>query len=69
MVEPIAGEQPRSERETDRFIAELRALGARSPVTRDVDRFLFHPGFPVDVRHNAKIDREELKRWAEEKAS
>jgi hypothetical protein len=27
--------------------------------------FLFHRRFPVDVRHNAKIRREELKRWAE----
>jgi acyl-CoA synthetase (AMP-forming)/AMP-acid ligase II len=30
-----------------------------------VERFLFHPRFPVDVRHNAKIRREELKHWAE----
>jgi len=25
----------------------------------------FHPAFPVDVRHNAKIRREDLKLWAE----
>jgi acyl-CoA synthetase (AMP-forming)/AMP-acid ligase II len=28
---------------------------------------LFHRGFPVDIRHNAKIGRETLARWAEEK--
>lgn len=26
---------------------------------------LFHPAFPVDVRHNAKIHRNQLKAWAE----
>ena len=25
---------------------------------------LFHPGFPVDIRHNAKINREALGAWA-----
>ena len=25
---------------------------------------LFHPGFPVDIRHNAKIFREQLAVWA-----
>jgi olefin beta-lactone synthetase len=25
---------------------------------------LFHPRFPVDIRHNAKIGREQLARWA-----
>ena len=43
---------------------ELIALGAEFPHTRDIRRFLFHPGFPVDVRHNAKIFREKLAVWA-----
>jgi acyl-CoA synthetase (AMP-forming)/AMP-acid ligase II len=30
-----------------------------------VQAVLFHPRFPVDVRHNAKIHRLTLKRWAE----
>jgi hypothetical protein len=25
---------------------------------------LFHPGFPVDIRHNAKIGRRALAEWA-----
>jgi len=29
-----------------------------------VEAVLFHPRFPVDVRHNAKIHRIELARWA-----
>jgi acyl-CoA synthetase (AMP-forming)/AMP-acid ligase II len=43
---------------------ELRELGAAHAHTRDIDTFLFHPSFPVDVRHNAKIFREKLAVWA-----
>jgi acyl-CoA synthetase (AMP-forming)/AMP-acid ligase II len=45
--------------------ADLRALGARHAHTRDIETILFHPAFPVDVRHNAKIFREKLALWAE----
>ena len=44
--------------------AELRKLGSRNEETRDIKSFLFHPAFPVDVRHNAKIFREKLALWA-----
>jgi acyl-CoA synthetase (AMP-forming)/AMP-acid ligase II len=44
--------------------AELRTLAAAHPVTREIRTFLFHPRFPVDVRHNAKIHRLALARWA-----
>jgi acyl-CoA synthetase (AMP-forming)/AMP-acid ligase II len=43
---------------------ELRELGATRPHTRDINTFLFHPSFPVDIRHNAKIFREKLAVWA-----
>ena len=36
-------------------------------LTRNVDLFLVHPSFPVDIRHNAKIFREKLKIWAQGK--
>jgi acyl-CoA synthetase (AMP-forming)/AMP-acid ligase II len=40
---------------------DLRALAARHEPTRGVETFLLHDGpFPVDVRHNAKIEREAL---------
>ncbi|MDF1563065.1 MAG: fatty acid CoA ligase family protein [Deltaproteobacteria bacterium] len=51
-----------------RITAELRRLGAWRAHTRKIERFLFHPGFPVDVRHNAKIFREKLALWAQEVA-
>ncbi|MBI3372076.1 MAG: AMP-binding protein [Betaproteobacteria bacterium] len=44
--------------------AELRALGSKHEHTRDIETILFHPAFPVDVRHNAKIFREKLALWA-----
>ena len=45
--------------------AELLALGATDPRTAGIRAVLYHPGFPVDIRHNAKIRREELAAWAE----
>jgi acyl-CoA synthetase (AMP-forming)/AMP-acid ligase II len=44
--------------------AELRELGAQHELTRQIRTFLFHPSFPVDVRHNAKIFRDKLALWA-----
>ena len=49
---------------TQTLSSELRGLGAACAHTRGIDRFLFHPAFPVDVRHNAKIFREKLAVWA-----
>ncbi|MEV4612996.1 fatty acid CoA ligase family protein [Kitasatospora sp. NPDC049258] len=47
-----------------RLLPELRALGAAQPPTAGLEEFLRHPAFPVDIRHNAKIGRERLARWA-----
>jgi len=44
---------------------DLLAIGSRHEITRPVRDILFHPGFPVDIRHNAKIFREKLAVWAE----
>lgn len=46
----------------------LRAIAAAHPHCAGVGRFLRHPGFPVDIRHNAKIGREKLALWAERQA-
>ena len=47
-----------------RLREELLALGAASELTGDIKTILFHPAFPVDIRHNAKIFREKLAVWA-----
>lgn len=36
-------------------------------LTQDIKTLLFHPSFPVDIRHNSKIFREKLAVWAAEK--
>ena len=44
---------------------ELLTLGASHAITQPIRRVLYHSSFPVDIRHNAKIGREQLARWAE----
>jgi acyl-CoA synthetase (AMP-forming)/AMP-acid ligase II len=48
---------------------DLLNVASKSPVAHEVKLALFHPGFPTDARHNAKIFREKLKAWAETKWS
>lgn len=50
--------------EQARIADELRHIGEGHVHTGRIDRVLFHPGFPVDIRHNAKIGRETLAVWA-----
>jgi len=51
-------------RERSVIEAELLNLGERHAHTAGIAHLRFHPGFPVDIRHNAKIGREALSRWA-----
>jgi acyl-CoA synthetase (AMP-forming)/AMP-acid ligase II len=46
------------------FARELRGLAQQHTHTAAIRRFFFHPSFPVDVRHNAKIHRLTLAQWA-----
>lgn len=46
------------------LVAQLRALGLGHPHTAGVRTFFFRPRLPVDIRHNAKIHRLALARWA-----
>ena len=49
------------------LFAELAALAQQHAATRGIARFLTHPKFPVDIRHNAKIGRELLAVWAQQR--
>jgi acyl-CoA synthetase (AMP-forming)/AMP-acid ligase II len=51
------------------LFAELAELGGTYPHTRAIKQFFIHPAFPVDIRHNAKINREELSLWAAKQAA
>ena len=44
---------------------ELLEIGANNELTKTIKRVHFHPAFPVDIRHNAKIFREKLALWAQ----
>jgi hypothetical protein len=48
----------------DALVHELATLAAPHPFARRVRTIFFHPSLPVDVRHNAKIHRLTLARWA-----
>ncbi|MDH5477793.1 MAG: fatty acid CoA ligase family protein [Nitrospinota bacterium] len=56
-VRPVADEA--------RITAELLKLASQNRLTQHITDVLFHPEFPTDIRHNAKIFREKLKVWAE----
>jgi acyl-CoA synthetase (AMP-forming)/AMP-acid ligase II len=48
----------------ERIEAEARNRAQAFAHTRAIEQVLFHPQFPVDIRHNAKIGREKLAAWA-----
>jgi acyl-CoA synthetase (AMP-forming)/AMP-acid ligase II len=64
VVQPEEGAFPRGRTQQAAFVSELRELARGNPLTAGIDEFLFHPAFPVDIRHNAKIFRERLAVWA-----
>ena len=70
-VGPQGGQKPvlivemhEKRRKRQALFAELRQLALQNEITRSIEHFLVHPGFPVDIRHNAKIFREKLSLWA-----
>lgn len=48
----------------ERIRTELLELGSGFEHTKNIQTVLFHPSFPVDIRHNVKIGRRELGHWA-----
>ena len=47
------------------LIKELLEIGGKYEHTSAIKHIMIHPGFPVDIRHNAKIGRAELGEWAQ----
>jgi acyl-CoA synthetase (AMP-forming)/AMP-acid ligase II len=62
-------EQGVDRREHDRIRSELLEIGSRFDHTSSIRDVLFHPSFPVDIRHNAKIGRGALAVWAAPKVA
>ncbi len=63
----IEREAQDSGRDLSTLKQELLEMAQKNPLTEKIETILFHPSFPVDIRHNAKIFREKLTLWAEKK--
>ncbi len=50
-----------------KLIEEVKKRAGQSELTQEIEHFLVHKNFPVDIRHNAKIFREKLALWAQKK--
>lgn len=62
LVELLKQSQPGSETERIELLAELRDLGQRNPLTRRIESIQIRDTpLPVDIRHNSKIFREQLR--------
>jgi len=65
--EPVLLVEPHPHADVPQLLARLRERASQTSTTRAVQRLAVYPGtFPVDIRHNAKINRETLTRWANE---
>ena len=60
----VVEREPGSSSSEEDLTRQLLSLGQANPLTATIDRVRYHPAFPVDVRHNAKIHRGELAEWA-----
>jgi acyl-CoA synthetase (AMP-forming)/AMP-acid ligase II len=64
VIEPTDWGLAETSAECRPFARELRLLAQNSPQTEGIKLFYFLKKFPVDVRHNAKIHRLAVARWA-----
>jgi hypothetical protein len=62
IVEPHGG----AKIEKKKLFQELHQMAAGNQLTKNIRHFLIHKHFPVDIRHNAKIFREQLAIWAQQ---
>lgn len=63
----VVEREPAAELDDAALLGELATLAAKVDAPTPIERFAVHPGFPVDIRHNAKIDRPALAIWADGK--
>ena len=67
IAEPLPEHWPQSDSQRDELIDQLRALAKNHWQTDGIEHFLLNPSLPVDIRHNSKIFREQLRGWAAER--
>ncbi len=54
----------RDQKATEQILHNMYTAGAKTPQTEQIKFFLPCEKFPTDIRHNAKINREQLAHWA-----
>lgn len=64
IAEPQREHWPSSKEAKTKLIAELKQVAAQHWQTNRIEHFLLHQSLPVDIRHNSKIFREQLRPWA-----
>ena len=64
IAEPHREHWPRTAAARRRLLGELHQLATQNTATGSIHHFLLHRSLPVDIRHNAKIFREQLAPWA-----
>jgi acyl-CoA synthetase (AMP-forming)/AMP-acid ligase II len=67
VVEPQPGSSPRGRKRRHQLVSQLRQLGQGTDHTKEIQEILVRKSLPVDVRHNVKINREQLAIWAARK--
>ncbi|MFW5829729.1 MAG: fatty acid CoA ligase family protein [Planctomycetota bacterium] len=67
--EPVLVVEPETDADVPAVLARIQDDVARYGLCEPIAAVLPHPGLPVDIRHNAKIDRPALARWATRKLS
>ena len=67
IVETEPDQFPRNAASHQKLQELLKTQGAQYSFTHPIKTFLFHRSLPVDIRHNAKIFREQLATWAVKK--
>ncbi len=66
VCEPWPDDWPSNDTAKHQLRSELAEMGAAHWLTNTIQphHILFHRSLPVDIRHNAKIFREEISKWA-----
>lgn len=64
VLEPFPQHWPDTDEKRRTFLKEIENIAAQHELTKNIRWFFFHPSFPVDARHNAKIYRDQLSTWA-----
>lgn len=64
IIEPQDKKNLKDKKDQLKLTQELLVQARQFSHTQEIQDILYHPSFPVDIRHNAKINREKLAQWA-----